>query len=88
MTINTSSVSGKLIAVYTPPERITSCEILLGGSVLAMALENFKEILCVKLDGPLVDSVKAGRECEFDDKGYGDDACEGKTFIVKGVEGC
>ncbi|XP_031767920.1 NACHT and WD repeat domain-containing protein 2 isoform X2 [Galleria mellonella] len=80
--------AGKLIAVYTPPERITSCEVLLGGSVLAIALENFKEILCVKLEGPLVDSVKAGRECEYDDKGYGDEGSEGKTFSVRGSEGC
>ncbi|CAG9792912.1 unnamed protein product [Diatraea saccharalis] len=76
-------LTGKLIAVYTPPERITSCEVLLGGSVLAMALENYKEILCVKLEGPLVDSVRAGRDCENDDEGYGDEASEGKTFVVK-----
>ncbi|XP_060807399.1 uncharacterized protein LOC106135765 [Amyelois transitella] len=74
--------TGKIIAVYTPPERITSCEILLGGSVLAMALENYKEILCVKLEGPIVDSVKAGRDCEYDDKAYGDVASEGKTFSL------
>ncbi|XP_059055789.1 uncharacterized protein LOC131849694 [Achroia grisella] len=80
--------AGKLIAVYTPPERITSCEVLLGGSVLAIALENFKEILCVKLEGPLVESVRAGREGEYDDKGYGDESGEGKTFSVRGSEGC
>ncbi|XP_053618503.1 NACHT and WD repeat domain-containing protein 2 isoform X2 [Plodia interpunctella] len=79
--------TGKIIAVYTPPERITSCEILLGGSVLAMSLENYKEILCVKLEGPLVDSVKAGRDCEYDEKGYGDETSDGKTFVVR-TEGC
>ncbi|CAH0686770.1 unnamed protein product [Chilo suppressalis] len=75
--------TGKLIAVYTPPERITSCEVLLGGSVLAMALENYKEILCVKLEGPLVESVRAGRDCEQDEDNYGDEVSEGKTFTVK-----
>ncbi|XP_072948147.1 NACHT domain- and WD repeat-containing protein 1 [Epargyreus clarus] len=78
--------TGKLIAVYTPPERITSCEILLGGSVLALALEDYKEIMCVKLYGPAVDSVRHGRDCEYDDKPYGDVDNEGKTFDVRGME--
>lgn len=76
-------LTGKLIAVYTPPERITSCEVLLGGSVLALSLENYHQILCVKLYGPLVDSVKNGRDLEYDDKDYGDPAHEGETFEVK-----
>ncbi|XP_063369879.1 uncharacterized protein LOC134658201 [Cydia amplana] len=80
--------TGKLIAVYTPPERITSCEVLLGGSVLALALENYKEILCVKLCGPPVDSVNQGREAEYDDRPYGDPALEGRTFDVRGAESC
>ncbi|XP_026490206.2 NACHT domain- and WD repeat-containing protein 1 isoform X2 [Vanessa tameamea] len=78
--------AGKLIAVYTPPERITSCEVLLGGSVLALALENYKDILCVKLYGPTVESVKNGKECEFDETGYGHPEHEGKTFDVRGME--
>ncbi|XP_045512616.1 NACHT domain- and WD repeat-containing protein 1 isoform X1 [Pieris brassicae] len=75
--------SGKLIAVYTPPERITSCEILLGGSVLALALENHKEIVCVKLYGPTVECVKNGREMEYDEVGYGHVEYDGKTFEIK-----
>ncbi|XP_050552202.1 uncharacterized protein LOC118277102 isoform X4 [Spodoptera frugiperda] len=78
--------TGKLIAVYTPPERITSCEVLLGGSVLALALENYKEVLCVKLYGPTVESVQNGKEAEFDDREYGDQNLEGRTFDVKGLE--
>ncbi|XP_022818410.1 uncharacterized protein LOC111350918 isoform X3 [Spodoptera litura] len=78
--------TGKLIAVYTPPERITSCEVLLGGSVLALALENYKEVLCVKLYGPAVESVQNGKEAEFDDREYGDQNLEGRTFDVKGLE--
>lgn len=77
---------GKLIAVYTPPERITSCEVLLGGSILALALENYKDILCVKLYGPAVESVSNGKEVEYDDRVYGDESLEGKTFDVKGQE--
>ncbi|XP_048001056.1 NACHT and WD repeat domain-containing protein 2 isoform X1 [Leguminivora glycinivorella] len=80
--------TGKLIAVYTPPERITSCEVLLGGSVLALALENYKDILCVKLCGPPVDSVTQGRDAEYDDRPYGDPALEGRTFDVRGAETC
>ncbi|XP_045505088.1 uncharacterized protein LOC123701647 isoform X1 [Colias croceus] len=75
--------AGKLIAVYTPPERITSCEILLGGSILALAMENYKEIVCVKLYGPTIDSVKHGRDLEYDDDVYGHIEYEGKTFEVK-----
>ncbi|XP_034826007.1 NACHT and WD repeat domain-containing protein 2 isoform X2 [Maniola hyperantus] len=78
--------TGKLIAVYTPPERITSCEVLLGGSVIALALENYKEILCVKLHGPSVESVKNGKECEYDETGYGHEENDGKTFDVRGTE--
>ncbi|XP_075985298.1 NACHT domain- and WD repeat-containing protein 1 isoform X5 [Anticarsia gemmatalis] len=78
--------TGKLIAVYTPPERITSCEVLLGGSVLALALENYKEILCVKLYGPTIESVATGKEVEYDDRGYGNEKLDGKTFDVKGLE--
>nr|XP_049701714.1 NACHT and WD repeat domain-containing protein 2 isoform X3 [Helicoverpa armigera] len=78
--------TGKLIAVYTPPERITSCEVLLGGSVLALALENYKEVLCVKLHGPAVESVQNGKDSEFDDRDYGDETLEGRTFEIKGLE--
>ncbi|XP_026728455.1 NACHT and WD repeat domain-containing protein 2 [Trichoplusia ni] len=78
--------TGKLIAVYTPPERITSCEVLLGGSVLALAMENYKEVLCVKLHGPPVESVVSAKEVEYDDREYGDETLEGKAFDVKGLE--
>lgn len=72
-----------MIAVYTPPERITSCEVLLGGSVLAIALQNYKELVCVSLYGPPSESVVAARECEHDDAAYGDTALEGKVFDLK-----
>ncbi|KAJ0171356.1 hypothetical protein K1T71_012906 [Dendrolimus kikuchii] len=80
--------TGKLIAVYTPPERITSCEVLLGGSVLAIAMENYKDVLCVKLYGPPIESVTTGKECEYDEASYGENANRGKTFDVKGMESC
>ncbi|CAG5026572.1 unnamed protein product [Parnassius apollo] len=80
--------TGKLVAVYTPPEKITSCEVLLGGSVLALALENYKEIVCVKLHGPPVEAVQSGRDCEYDDRGYGNEEFEGRTFDVRGMENC
>ncbi|KAL4703746.1 hypothetical protein ACJJTC_017534 [Scirpophaga incertulas] len=80
--------AGETDSGYTPPERITSCELLLGGSVIAMALENYKDILCVKLYGPNVESVKAGFDAEHDDKGYGDESSLGKTFVVRTNENC
>lgn len=41
--------SGKMLAVYTPEERITTCEILSGGQYLALALENRLNIMTLKL---------------------------------------
>ncbi|XP_055636203.1 uncharacterized protein LOC129775455 isoform X2 [Toxorhynchites rutilus septentrionalis] len=43
--------SGKLLAVYTPPEKITACEILNGGQYLAVALENRANIITLSLSG-------------------------------------
>ncbi|VVC91333.1 unnamed protein product [Leptidea sinapis] len=75
---------GKPIAVYTPPQRVTSCEILLGGSILALALENYKDIVCVKLYGPDVEAVRRGQELEYDEDEYGYTEYEGRTFDVGG----
>lgn len=85
-TLITYSLPGKLIAVYTPPEKITSCEVLLGGSILALALENYKDIVCVKLHGPAIEAVVNGKAAEYDEKKYGDPNLEGKVFDVKGQE--
>ncbi|XP_058058731.1 uncharacterized protein LOC131209639 [Anopheles bellator] len=41
--------SGNLLAVYTPEERITTCEILSAGSYLALALENHHNLITLKL---------------------------------------
>lgn len=41
--------SGKLLAVYTPREKITTCEILSWGQYLAVALENQLNIITLKL---------------------------------------
>ncbi|XP_062545784.1 uncharacterized protein LOC134212179 [Armigeres subalbatus] len=43
--------SGKSLAVYTPQEKITTCEILNGGQYLAIALENRANIITLKLRG-------------------------------------
>ncbi|XP_053690516.1 uncharacterized protein LOC128739141 [Sabethes cyaneus] len=43
--------SGKSVAVYTPQEKITTCEILSGGQYLAIALENRPNIVSLKLRG-------------------------------------
>ncbi|XP_055540226.1 uncharacterized protein LOC129726948 [Wyeomyia smithii] len=43
--------SGEAVAVYTPQEKITTCEILNGGQYLAIALENRSNIVSLKLRG-------------------------------------
>ncbi|XP_058819256.1 uncharacterized protein LOC131682080 [Topomyia yanbarensis] len=43
--------SGNPMAVYTPQEKITTCEILTGGRYLAIALENRANIVTLKLRG-------------------------------------
>ncbi|KOB67728.1 Uncharacterized protein OBRU01_15774, partial [Operophtera brumata] len=61
-------------------------DLHIGGSILALALENYKEIVCVKLYGPGVDAVTNGKDAEYDDKEYGDVTLTGKLFDVKGQE--
>ncbi|KAL9706862.1 hypothetical protein quinque_010380 [Culex quinquefasciatus] len=71
--------SGKMLAVYTPEERITTCEILSGGQYLALALENRLNIMTLKLrDGgdKRGDGAKPGVE-------YGQVENCGKVFDLK-----
>lgn len=72
--------SGNLLAVYTPEERITTCEILSGGSYLALALENRHNLITLKLrsgkDGSTADEDRAATV-------YGNSEHDGKQFDLK-----
>lgn len=78
--------AGKLIAIYTPPERITTCEILNGGSLIPLSLENHRDLVTLKLEGPTPESIVNGQE--NDDKHYGNKENEGKQFHLKDNEQC
>lgn len=72
--------SGKMLAVYTPEERITTCEILSGGQYLALALENQLNIITLKLRDGSTDKQQG------DDKQvveYGKVENCGKVFDLK-----
>ncbi|XP_055592617.1 uncharacterized protein LOC129744228 [Uranotaenia lowii] len=71
--------SGKQLAVYTPEERITSCEILNGGQYLALALEKRDMIIALKLYG--VAATPEGENSE--QKKYGKPENCGKLFDLK-----
>lgn len=68
--------SGKMLAVHTPQEKITTCDILNGGQYLALALENQSKIVTLKLrDGSASESAET--------IGYGKaDNC-GKVFDLR-----
>ncbi|XP_058120682.1 uncharacterized protein LOC131292411 [Anopheles ziemanni] len=79
--------SGKLLAVYTPEERITTCEILSGGSFLALALENRPSLLTLKLHNA---ANIAGNQIKTDRSDeerpavvYGNAEHDGKLFDLK-----
>lgn len=72
---------GNLVAVYTPRENITACEILSGGQIIALALEGHKDLVTLTLRGP-----------ENDDNPievhYGLEENMGKVFEMKESDVC
>ncbi|ETN61299.1 hypothetical protein AND_007044 [Anopheles darlingi] len=72
--------SGSLLAVYTPEERITTCEILSGGSYLALALENRHNLITLKLGAAGADTEETVRRTAI---AYGDAEHDGKQFDLK-----
>uniref|UniRef100_A0AAG5DS04 AAA+ ATPase domain-containing protein n=1 Tax=Anopheles atroparvus TaxID=41427 RepID=A0AAG5DS04_ANOAO len=72
--------SGKLLAVYTPEERITTCEILSGGSFLALALENRPNLITLKLHNGV---ASPGSDEERSVAQYGNAEHYGKQFDLK-----
>uniref|UniRef100_A0A182PJR6 WD_REPEATS_REGION domain-containing protein n=1 Tax=Anopheles epiroticus TaxID=199890 RepID=A0A182PJR6_9DIPT len=70
--------SGNLLAVYTPEERITTCEILSGGAFIALALENRHNLITLKLR-----TGKDGVNEEGASVVYGNSEHNGKQFDLK-----
>jgi WD40 repeat protein len=66
--------TGKSLAVYTPNEKISACEILKGGLYIALALENRKHIVTLTLKN----CAAAGTPAEI--VGYGNPEHDGKVF--------
>ncbi|EAT38881.1 AAEL009269-PA [Aedes aegypti] len=71
--------SGKSLAVYTPEEKITTCEILKGGQYLAIALENKANVITLKLRGGNVPEPDKAMEAIA----YGKQENCGKVFDLK-----
>lgn len=66
--------TGNPLAVYTPPAKITTCEILPSGKYVVLALENSNNLITLKLKG------RSFSDSEIDDSTYGNKDNEGKTF--------
>lgn len=66
---------GKSLAVYTPNEKITTCEILPGGKYVVLAMKNDKNLITLKLVNSNIDGSP-------DDDGvvYGSKENDGKVF--------
>ncbi|XP_077284296.1 NACHT domain- and WD repeat-containing protein 1 isoform X2 [Arctopsyche grandis] len=73
--------SGTLISVFTPPERVSSCEILSGGRHVALALESHKDLVTLTLMTNGSDADESNAE-----KCYGDPENEGKIFDLRDKE--
>lgn len=71
--------AGNQLAVYTPPERITTCEILSEGRFIVLALENRNHLLTLELkalNAPALEDVERAT--------YGKAENEGKVFEIAG----
>ena len=69
--------TGDQLAVYTPPARITTCEILAEGRFIVLALENRNHLLTLELkqlNKPPLESVEKAT--------YGKEENQGKVFEI------
>lgn len=67
------------MAVYTPPAKITTCEIMAEGRFIVLALENRNHLLTLELkplNKPALESVETAT--------YGKEENEGKLFEITG----
>lgn len=70
-----------MIAVYTPKQNLTSCEILTGGSYIILALEGQEDLTTLKLKGPNIEESET-------EEIYGDQENTGKEFELKDNDSC
>lgn len=67
------------MAVYTPPAKITTCEIMSEGRFIVLALENRNHLLTLELKSlgtPALEDVEKST--------YGKEENEGKVFEIMG----
>lgn len=69
------------MAVYTPKENITACEILAGGQHIVLAMEGNQELITLKLMGP---DINENPQEEV----YGLSENNGKVFEMKESDVC
>lgn len=70
---------GKLLAVYTPEDKITCCEILKEGNFVVLGLKNHPNLTILKLwTGPNSGGVDTENEIVV----YGEPSNEGKEFTL------
>lgn len=67
--------------MYTPKQNITACEIMSNGRYIALALEGYKYLVTLKLEGPNVEDSETDEE-------YGLAENKGKVFELKESEVC
>lgn len=73
---------GESIAVYTPPKKITTCEILPMGKYIVLALENEPNLVTLELKNCEFNQISNNGSIDDDESNpiYGDDEFNGKTF--------
>lgn len=70
---------GNQLAVYTPPAKITTCEIMAEGRFIVLALENRNHLLTLELKPLNVPALEG-----VDKATYGKEENEGKVFEITG----
>lgn len=59
-TLNVFSLSGNLVAVYTPRRNITACEITSKGHYIVLAHEDYQDLVTLQLRGPSIQDSDSG----------------------------
>lgn len=72
-----------MVAVYTPKENVTACEILSKGRYIVLALDGHKELMTLQLTGPSDSSSNV-----VADAVYGMPENTGKVFELKESDVC
>lgn len=71
-------VTGKSVAVHTPPKKITTCEILPNGKYIVLALENQPNLVTLELKN--CNNNQIADSTDDDVSTYGDEEFNGKIF--------